>query len=367
MYSLDMNCSVFPHASQLPDRRGSCPPRKTCMGHSKVAMDNLTHTLTGLALSRAGFNRWSRYALPILLISANVPDIDILMLVRGRLSYFEYHRNLTHALIALPVMAVASLLLVRLFVWRKPFPWLRGMVAASVGVLSHILLDWTNIYGIRMLLPFSTEWLRLDITNIIDPWIWIVLGIAAVWPLLSRLVSSEIGAPAHPGRGIAIFALVLLVGYEGARFLMHGRAVAELDARVYQLKPPDRVAAFATFANPFVWSGLVETPGFYMLHRVNLLEQFDPTAGRIFYKPEHVPAMDAAKQTRPFQVFLAFAQYPYWQTGPADEPAGATIVEVTDLRFGAPPAPGFVARALVGPDLRVLESDFSYGFSRRRR
>ncbi|MCX6621018.1 MAG: metal-dependent hydrolase [Acidobacteria bacterium] len=336
------------------------------MAHSEEAMDNLTHTLAGLVISRAGFNRWCPYATPILLLAANAPDSDIVMLLRDGLSYFEYHRHITHALVSLPVMAALSVLLVRLFVWRRPFPWLRAMVVALVGVLSHILLDWTNIYGIRMLLPFSREWLRLDITNIFDPWIWTILGVAVLWPLLSRLVGSEIGARGNPGRGIAIFALLALTGYEGARLLLHSQAVATLDARVYESTPPERVAAFATSTNPFLWSGLVETPGFYMLHRVNLLHQFDPAAGRILYKPEAVPAMDAAKRTRPFQVLLGFVQYPYWQVGPADQPSGATVVELMDLRFGAPPAPGFVARAVVGPDPRVLEVDFSYGFSRRQ-
>lgn len=329
-------------------------------------MDNLTHTLIGLALSRAGLNRWSRYALPVLLLSANAPDADIVMLAGGPLTYFEYHRNLTHALAAAPVMAVACLLAVRIFARGRPFPWLRGMVVALVGVFSHILLDWTNIYGIRMLLPWSGAWLRLDITGVIDPWIWTLLILGALWPLLSRLVSSEIGAPAQAGRGMAITVLALVGGYEGARLLLHQRAEAVLDSRVYQMKPPQRVAALATFANPFVWRGLVETEDFYMLHQVNLLGQFDPTAGRVLYKAATVPAMEAAKRTRPFQVLLGFAQYPYWRTGPAEAPSGATLVELRDLRFGAPPGSGFVAWAVVGADLRVLESGFRFGLSRRR-
>lgn len=330
-------------------------------------MDNITHTLTGLALSRAGLNRWCRYSLPILLLSANAPDIDILMLARGRLSYFEYHRNLTHALAAAPLMAFACLLAVRLFVRGKPFPWRRGLAVAGVGLLSHIALDWTNIYGIRMLLPWSKQWLRLDITSVVDPWIWMLLGGAALWPLLSRLVSTEIGAPTRAGRGVAIAALALLGGYEGGRCLLHARAVAVLDARLYQMRPPLRVAAFATFANPFMWAGLVETDNFYMLHRVNLLGEFDPAAGRIFYKTGRVAAMDAAARTRPFQVLLGFAQYPLWQVSPADEPPGATVVELRDLRFGAPPGAGFRARAVVGADLHVLASEFSFGFPHRRR
>jgi len=51
-------------------------------------MDNLTHTLTGLALSQAGLNRW--YARPglLLIVAANIPDIDIVTITRGAFNYF---------------------------------------------------------------------------------------------------------------------------------------------------------------------------------------------------------------------------------------------------------------------------------------
>ena len=60
-------------------------------------MDNLTHTLTGLALSRAGLSRW--YARPtlVLMLAANIPDIDIVTIAGGPFNYFQYHRGVTHS------------------------------------------------------------------------------------------------------------------------------------------------------------------------------------------------------------------------------------------------------------------------------
>jgi len=69
-------------------------------------MDNLTHTAIGLFLSRAGLNRWTPAATPILLLAANAPDIDIVTLSGGSLNYLHYHRHLTHSLIAMPVRLV---------------------------------------------------------------------------------------------------------------------------------------------------------------------------------------------------------------------------------------------------------------------
>src|SRR5262245_172819 len=117
-------------------------------------MENLTHTLTGLMLSRAGLNRWCPRATPILLIAANLPDIDIVTRLAGPLAYLDQHRGISHALIVAPFLSALSAAIVRV-VSRKPMSWLPAVITGLIGVLSHLLLDWTNTYGIRMLLPFS--------------------------------------------------------------------------------------------------------------------------------------------------------------------------------------------------------------------
>src|SRR5579871_6554938 len=112
-------------------------------------MDNLTHTVTGLFLSRAGLKEYTPLATPILMVAANAPDIDVLSAAGGSLNYLHYHRHLTHSLVAMPVMALAVVLLVRM-VSRKPVRWWGAMAAALIGVASHLLLDLTNMYGIRL-------------------------------------------------------------------------------------------------------------------------------------------------------------------------------------------------------------------------
>src|SRR5688572_24437366 len=121
-------------------------------------MDNLTHTAVGLFLSRAGLKTWTPRATPIVMLAANVPDLDIVYLAGGSLNYLHYHRHFTHALVALPLMAMIPVLLVRLIA-RKNVNWLGAWLASCIAVASHLLLDWTNIYGTRLLLPFSARWL----------------------------------------------------------------------------------------------------------------------------------------------------------------------------------------------------------------
>src|SRR5436189_490339 len=134
-------------------------------------MDPLTHTATGLFLSRAGLNRLTPYAAPILILAANAPDIDVVSGLGGSLNYLNYHRHLTHSAILLPLMALLPVLLVRLFA-RRPLRWAGAYLISAIGVASHLALDWTNIYGIRLLLPFSSRFFHLDITSVIDLLIW---------------------------------------------------------------------------------------------------------------------------------------------------------------------------------------------------
>jgi inner membrane protein len=327
-------------------------------------VDNLTHSLTGILLSRAGLNRLTPRASWILFLAANAPDIDAVSAWGGSLNYLHYHRHITHSLVMLPVLALACVLAVRL-VSRQPLNWLGAYFIAFIGVASHLILDLTNIYGVRLLLPFSGRWLRLDTTGVIDFWIWGALLLAMFAPLLARLVNAEIGAATPKkgaaGRGFAIFALVFLVLYDGGRFVAHARAVEILESRVYSGSAPRRVAALAASANPFAWRGVVETTESYVIEDVNLLGEFDPAAGHTFFKPDPSPALDTARRTAVFQEFLRFSQYPFWQVSPAEQADGGTRVEAMDLRFADPQNPRFVATAILDARQQVTSAWFQFG------
>ncbi len=332
-------------------------------------MDPLTHTATGLFLSRAGLRHWTPLSTPILLLAANAPDIDVVTAFGGSLNYLHYHRHLTHSLAALPVMALLPVLLVWA-VARKPVRWCGALLAAAIAVGSHLALDWTNVYGIRLWLPFSPDWLHLDLTSVVDLWIWAALLLGVAGPFVGRLVGSEIASgmarQRHYGRGLAIFALLFLLVYNCGRAVLHTRAMATLDARIYQQSTPLRVAALPDPINPLRWRGLVETSDFYAVEDVNLAADFDPGRSLILHKPESDPVLDIARHTYAFQEFLRFSQFPLWRVSPAAEPENAKLVQVYDLRFGTPMAPGFLVSAVVDSRQQVLETRFSFGRLRSR-
>jgi LexA-binding, inner membrane-associated putative hydrolase len=261
-------------------------------------------------------------------------------------------------------------------------------------VAFHLLLDWTNVYGIRLLLPFSDRHLRLDITDIVDPWIWAILFLALAAPALARMVGSEISSrkvKSGPHRGWAWFALIALFSYEAVRYTAHERALAVMGAHTFNGVIPSRLTALPRGANPLLWKGVaegisVENTGdrapagtdrektaenpqkdaqitqkpdhFVTIVPVDLSEAFDPTAGRVDYDAPPSPAIDAARATHPFQVFGQFDQLPFWKV---TRTPTETLVELIDLRFGTPQHPGFEASATVDDSGGVHDARARFG------
>ena len=326
-------------------------------------MDNPTHLLTGFFLSRAGLNRLTPRATPLLLLSTNIPDIDIVAITGGWINYLHWHRSWTHSFLLSPVLALASVAMVRL-VARRPMPWVAATFVAWLGVISHLLLDWTNQYGIRFLLPFSPRWYEIDNTTLFDIWIYAAFAVCLFGPLLARLVGGEIAGQigVRPretaGQGWAITALVFLCFYFAGRGVIHHRWIDTLNSRNYEDAEPLRVAAFPQASSPFVWRGVVETSGAYHLYTLSLLgASFDPSAGRTLFKPEWNAAINAASKTPVFQEFRQFAQYPLWQTVPSAEVENGTQVDLVDMRFP------FHCRAIVDGANRVRRTEYPvYGW-----
>ena len=322
-------------------------------------MDNLTHSLTGLALARTGLNRACPHATALLILSANAPDADAVSMLRSQLAYLEIHRGYAHSLLCLPFVAVLPMAIV-LAIWRHKLPWIRAWLLCCLGVASHLLIDWTNSYGIRLLLPFSSRWLHLDWTGLYDGFILAALLFAAGWPVFARLVSSEIGDRAPHGRGSALFALAFFLLFDAGRGILHNRAVAQLETRLYDGEAPLQAAALPEPFNPLAWTAVVETTPAYRVGEMNALGQWNVELARTFFKPYNRPSFEAVRPVEPFRYFLYFARFPIWSEAPTtigNQPG--LRVEVTDLRFGIPGSGGFHCVALENARGEVLRGWFT--------
>jgi inner membrane protein len=337
-------------------------------------MEPVTHFLTGACIARAGLNRKTAYATLAAVLAAEVADVDILWALRGPVEELKHHRGITHTFIAVPVVAAAIVGLVALLhVWQErrrkrklaainlepgaPIPqrlqpktirWGWLYLTALIAALSHLLLDWTNNYGLRPFFPFNPRWYAGSFVFIAEPVLWALLLLALIVPGLLGLIGGEIGARRNPfrGRGWAIFALVGMVVVWGWRWSEHAHALALVENAQIASAPVKRMAAEPYPIDPFRWHVIVETADFYQTAEVNTRTgEIDSDPRRdVLYKPPADAAVEAARQTPLGKVYLDWGtwglvrdvgQEPIPGMDPPQLPPNRTwtTVEFTDLRF----------------------------------
>ncbi len=158
-------------------------------------MDNLTHTLVGIALAEVLYQRSPSVRRPrvsqrvrkafwiVSAVAGNLPDLDIAyagILLPGRLGYLLHHRGHTHT--------VAVGLLLGAFVGWLAQKWsrhtqpsfaswdLRALWAlALAGPVVHLVLDGLNSYGTHPFWPVVNRWFYGDTLFIVEPLVWVSL------------------------------------------------------------------------------------------------------------------------------------------------------------------------------------------------
>lgn len=335
-------------------------------------------------MGRAGLNRKTALATATLTLGAEAADLDVLSRFGGSAFGLNHHRGFTHSFLGVPLVASVVVGFIYAF-WRLrgrktrnpnlPPRWGVLFAYACLAGVSHILLDFTNNYGVRPFWPFSERWVSWDIVFIVEPVLLVVLTLGLIVPVLFSLINEEIGArnkdAAPRGRLAATVALLAVIAYWGLRDYEHRRAVAALQSRSYQGADAIRASAYPYMINPFRWYGVVETPAFFATLDVDSLifhsmsAEVDPDAEmQIHYKPEETPVTQAAKKTYLGRVYLSWAQYPIAETEELTNVGSARaayLVRFRDLRYEYP---GRVARVTLGGmvlltrDLQVVDERF---------
>ncbi len=182
-------------------------------------MDNVTHALAGLVLADATVALMERRigtpvapavrrtAVLLGIAAAELPDGDLLysggVLGMGKLGYLLHHRGHTHTVlvaVALGVLLWGAILWAQRSARVPSVRWpLLGLALA--GVLSHLLLDFTNSYGVHPFWPVFNGWVYGDAVFIVEPWIWVAAIPALVFGARSRI-----------GRALLVLALAVIVG-----------------------------------------------------------------------------------------------------------------------------------------------------------
>ena len=289
-------------------------------------MDNVCHTLVGAAFGEAGLRQRTRFGRSALMIAANLPDLDVLVFATD-IPSVAFRRGWTHGTLAqalLPVLLATGVYVIgRMKAGRAgstpvSFRWL--LLLSYVGVLSHVALDWLNSYGIRLLMPFDGRWFYGDTLFIIDPWLWLALGLG-VWLARKR------GGP-----GPARQALVIATAYIAIMCLTAQLArgiVADAWREEFGFQPSGLMVGPLPIT-PFQREIIVDAGTYYVTGTFRWFStrvSFDPT---VTEKREHDPRVAQARKAPPVRGFLVWSRFPFWSFDPM---AGGTQVTVSDMRF----------------------------------
>jgi inner membrane protein len=302
-------------------------------------MEPVTHALTSIALGRAGLNKITRAATPMLLVSGLIADVDWVTRLGGATAFLRGHRTITHSLAGTAVI-VAAVAATAWLAGRKYPKFAVGILPAlaicAVGAGTHLLLDLLNGYGVKLFWPFTEKWYAWDLADSVDSWILVSLLAGLLLPELFRLVLEEIGSkPKRRGRqrgaivGLALVALVI-----AGRAYAHQRAIVLLDSRDYRGQAALSVAAFPLPSNPLLWSGVVETDNALINLEVplGLGREFDPDAGDVHFKPESSLPLKNAVSSNVAVEFLNFARFPLASVAPDGY---GFRVRLRDMRFAS--------------------------------
>jgi inner membrane protein len=362
-------------------------------------VDPIAHTFTGAALAAAGLRRVTPLATTALVLGANAPDVDALLIFAGDQLALAHRRGWTHGVLAIavwPFVLTGLLLLwdrwVRLRRRPDAAPARAGPLLAlsALAVLTHPTLDWLNNYGMRWLMPFDGQWFYGDALFIIDPWVWLGLGgvlflahsrrvehfaaWGAFWVLASFLVLTNGQAPDAArllwGGGMLVLltaralgfsgrdrratveraaqaALVLMAAYMTANVAANGPARAEVlaDLESRGIHGVSRVMVGPMPGNPFAGTVIAEVEERYYLGQWNWRAEprfalLDETLPRM---PAD-PIVEAAAEAPQARRFLTWSRFPYVEV---EADAQGYVVRFFDARYRA--AFGLIG----GPAVRV--------------
>jgi inner membrane protein len=319
----------LPFTARPPPFVASCPDPFIAI------MDNLAHTLAGLAIAEAGLRRKTAFGATTLAIAANLPDIDAGIYFFGDgVDALAFRRGWTHGILAMLVLPLVLALCMRgVSKLRRssanapPVNWRWLLTLSAIGVWSHPLLDLLNTYGVRLLMPFSGRWFYGDTLFIIDLWLWLAL-------LIGIVMSRAFHAPRAARMAIALVSVYIVAMAASSRVgrqIVEREAVGDRATRV--MVSPEPVTPFRR--------RVVRDLG-------DRYEVGDLTLGSsVSYRPtDMIPSgrrtwlAGVAVRTREGAAFLSWSRFPVFV---AEEGSHGTLVRISDLRYADERGRGWAA------------------------
>lgn len=222
-------------------------------------MDPVTDSLLGAGLAHAFFKkRAGPEALPALVLAANLPDVDAVVLLTGSPAALTLRRSFGHSLFCLPWLCLALALVLKALYPAKSLASFFRLALLGAGV--HVLFDLLTSSGVLLLWPLSYWRPELDLLFVMD--LELILILAAPFILcLPRWEGLERGS--RHALAAAAGYLILCAASRGAAAYRLSREAAGFGAEVSFVFPEPYGA--------HRWRGILRKGNLY---RAYLLDNF---------------------------------------------------------------------------------------------
>src|SRR2546425_512217 len=367
-------------------------------------MENVSHTLAGFALARAAPGKTTPLVTTALVGGANLPDIDLAWSsFRSALVYYHYHRGCTNSIVGflvlpslwwLTLLAVDRWLLAARRADRTSPASL--LLAAALGIGSHILMDAATPSGVRRFLPGPARGVYGALWVVVDRCLWLILGGTVYLPreggrrrTLAWIRGActaaivVLTAPVVPAACRVAWAAGLVVTiaicHGAARWRWRGRLTASTGVALFVLYAGlcaasrhaalGRIARMATAlpggtsrqvavlphpANPLRWEWIIADASSVRHGVVGTLPFFDlPGASRpVLTRNLDAPAVEALMKTCAGNVVSKFFRFPFATV--EEGPGGGRDLVVRDARYTRQGRGFAVYSAPLGADGRLV-------------
>ncbi|MFC1856117.1 metal-dependent hydrolase [Thermodesulfobacteriota bacterium] len=309
-------------------------------------MDPITHYLTAKLTRRTLIKDDEKRLIAIFIISSLFPDIDYLIRLSSVTDYLKYHRGITHSFVGILLLSAFLSAIFYLFD-KKEFT--KKFAISYISMFIHIMMDWTNSYGTRLLLPFSDVRAALDAVFILDIYLW---GFFAISLITLKIMKSG-------RRRTAIYFTAIMLLYFIIKFTLHQVAVEQI--RTHPIAAESiKVSAFPHMTTPYKFNCVIETDESFLMSEYSLLDDYGEKfkTGTEYKKMKDNEYIRLVKETYLGEVFTVFSKYPYFSI---EKEGDMTKVEIVDLRYkrGDKKAT-FTTTFLISKDMKVESAKFSH-------
>lgn len=330
-------------------------------------MDNLTHSLAGLAIARVPRFRDLPGAALAGIVGANLPDVDAMSYLWGADAGFHHRRGLTHGVVAMALLPPLLALVLQVVAGRRrggEATWRAWLPFCTVAVWSHPLLDLMNTYGVRLLFPLDGRWFYGDTLFIVDPWLWLLLGVplfasraagrgsTMAWGAVGALAALLVAlGPVFPPEAKLLWLVLLAAGgvavrsaafrrpstavllgaaYVAAMLATGGAVRAEVRSTLALTAPAAEIFVGPEAGNPLAWRVVATYPDHYRAGSYGILDAPRLRMEARIPRTAPAPAVRAALDAACIRGFARWTRLPWHEV---EERDGGWRVHLRDARY----------------------------------